>query len=95
MKLSKDDVLKLALLSRLRLSDDEVNKYQKELSAILDYVAQLDSVDIAGIEPTYQVTGLTSVFRKDEPSEQVSQSELMKNLPAQEKGHIKVKRMIQ
>lgn len=94
MKLTKNDVLKLARLSRLRLNEDEVEKYQQELSAILDYVAQLDSVDISGVEPTYQVTGLTSVFRKDEESRQVSQVELMKNLPAHEKGHIKVKRMI-
>lgn len=98
MKLTKEDVLKLAKLSRLKLSDQEVEQYQNELSEILDYVAQLDSVDVDGLKPTYQVTGLTSqdenATRDDVVSEQVSHDELMKNVPAAEDGHIKVKRMI-
>lgn len=98
MKLSRDDILKLAKLSRLKLSDTEIEKFQKELSSILEYVKQLDSVDVSGIMPTYQVTGLTSqhsnATREDKVTEQVSQEELFKNLPATEKGHIKVKRMI-
>lgn len=98
MKLSKEDILKLARLGRLKLSDEEVAKYQTELSAILEYVEQLDSVDVSELRPTYQVTGLTSqeknATRPDEVSQQVEQKELFKNLPAVEDGHIKVKRMI-
>lgn len=98
MKLSRDDVLKLAKLSRLKLSHEEVEKFRTELSAILDYVQQLDSVDVSGLKPTYQVTGLTSkdenATREDEVTEQVSQKELFKNLPEMEKDQIKVKRMI-
>ncbi len=94
MKLSREDVLKLAKLSRLKLSEDEVAKYQTELSAILDYVQQLNSVDVTGLKPTYQVTGLTNVFRKDEVIEQVKKDQLMKNIPTAEGDHIKVKRMI-
>ncbi|MFO0971587.1 MAG: Asp-tRNA(Asn)/Glu-tRNA(Gln) amidotransferase subunit GatC [Candidatus Saccharimonadales bacterium] len=98
MKLSREDILKLARLSRLRLSEEEIAIYQKELSAILDYVAQLDTVDVEGLKPTYQVTGLTSqdknATRTDEVTAQVVQEELFKNLPALEGDHIKVKRMI-
>lgn len=98
MKLSKDDILKLAKLSRLQLDDDETEQYQSEISAILDYVAQLDSVDVSGVQPTYQVTGLTSqdenATRDDKVSDQVGQSDLLKNVPVTEGGHIKVKRMI-
>lgn len=98
MKLSKDDILKLAKLSRLQLDNEEIERYQSEISAILDYVAQLDKVDVSGVRPTYQVTGLTSqdenTTRDDEVVEQVKQSELLKNVPATEDGHIKVKRMI-
>ena len=64
MKLSKEDVLKLARLSRLKLSDEEVEKYQTELTAILNYFNQLEDEKVAGLEPTYQVTGLTSVRRE-------------------------------
>lgn len=98
MKLTRDDVLKLARLSRLQLSEEEIIQYQKELSSILEYVKQLDSVDVKDLKPTYQVTGLTSedpnATRRDEVTTQVTQSELFKNLPSEEAGHIKVKRMI-
>lgn len=98
MKLTKEDILKLAKLSRLRLTDQEVEQYQVELSQILDYVKQLDGVNVDGLKPTYQVTGLTSqnenATREDEVKEQVSKDELLKNVPATQEGHIKVKRMI-
>ena len=99
MKLSRDDVLKLARLSRLNLSEEEIDQYQQELSSILEYVKQLDGVDVEGLMPTYQVTGLTSAgnnaTRKDEVVSQVEQSQLLKNVPLTEDSHIKVKRMIQ
>lgn len=98
MKLTREDILKLARLSRLKLSEEEIEKYQKEISSILEYVEQLDSVDVNGLQPTYQVTGLTSsganATRPDEVTDQISQDQLFKNLPATEDGHIKVKRMI-
>ncbi len=98
MKLTREDVLKLARLCKLQLSEEEIGRYQTELSQILEYVAQLDSVDVAGLKPTYQVTGLTSeepnATREDVVTVQVSQKDLFKNLPALEKDQIKVKRMI-
>lgn len=93
--LTKDDVLKLARLSRLHLTDEEVRAFQKEITAILNYVEQLQAVDVGGVEPTYQVTGLKNVLREDEPvSYGSTPQELLKNAPATEKGHIRVKRMV-
>lgn len=98
MKLSKEDILKLAKLSRLDLSEAEIEKFRVELSSILDYVKQLDSVDASGLEPTYQVTGLTSqdsnATREDEVTAQVPHEALMKNVPDADGRHIKVKRMV-
>jgi aspartyl-tRNA(Asn)/glutamyl-tRNA(Gln) amidotransferase subunit C len=94
-KLTRDDVLKLAKLSRLNLSDDEVAQFTEEISAILDYVKQLQAVDVEGIAPTYQVTGLKNVMRKDtEQSYGPDPNALLKNAPAIEKNHFKVKRMV-
>lgn len=94
-KLSKEDVLKLAKLARLRLTEEEVELYQKELSSILGYVEHLNEVDVAGLEPTYQVTGLMNVTRPDEVVDYgVSQEELLKNVPVREGAYIKVRRMI-
>ncbi len=93
--LTRDDVLKLARLARLDLSDDEINEYAKELTAILDYVAQLSSVDTSDLEPTNQVTGLTNVFRDDtEIDYGYKPNELLKNVPQTKDNQIKVKRML-
>jgi len=94
-KLSRDDVLKLAALSRLKLSEAEIKKFQTELSEILDYVAQLDSVDVAGLEPTYQVTGLKNVTRPDKPRDYGYQLEsLLAQAPATQDNQFKVKRVL-
>lgn len=94
-KLTRDDVLKLASLSRLKLTDDEVAKFQAELSEILNYVEMLDKVDVSGLEPTYQVTGLSNVTRKDEINEyQAKPTDLLKNAPATQDGQFKVKKVL-
>lgn len=93
--LTRDDILKLARLARLDLTDEEITSYTTELSSILRYVEQLQQVDVHGLEPTHQVTGLTNVMRPDEITDYGYQpSELLKNVPAVEAEHIKVKRMI-
>lgn len=94
-KLTREDVLKLARLSRLHLTDEEVAAFQEEISTILGYVEQLQQVDVDGLEPTNQVTGLKDVMREDVVKDYgVSPKELLKNAPATEDDHIKVKRMI-
>jgi aspartyl-tRNA(Asn)/glutamyl-tRNA(Gln) amidotransferase subunit C len=94
-KFSDDDVQKLARLSRLQLTNEEITQFKTELGAILGYVEQLQAVDTAGLEPTTQVTGLTDVVRSDETIDySVSQKELLKNAPAAQDNQIKVQRMV-
>ena len=94
-KLSREDILKLAQLSRLQLTDAEVTQFESEISTILQYVEQLQAVDLNGVEPTYQVTGLKDVTRADEiVAYQASPEDLLKNAPAIEKDQFKVKRMV-
>jgi aspartyl-tRNA(Asn)/glutamyl-tRNA(Gln) amidotransferase subunit C len=93
--LTRDDVLKLARLARLDLSDEEVDSFRSELDEILHYVEQLDDVDITGLEPTSQVTGLVNVTRDDvEKSYGYVPEELLQNVPRVQNNHIKVQRMI-
>jgi aspartyl-tRNA(Asn)/glutamyl-tRNA(Gln) amidotransferase subunit C len=93
--LTRDDVLKLARLARLHLSDEEVEIFQREISEILGFVEQLQKADVDKYEPTFQVTGLKNVTRKDEIRDYgVSPDDLLKNAPAKENGHIKVKRIL-
>jgi len=94
-KLSRDDVLKLAALSKLRLSDEEVEKLQMELSEILNYVEVLNNVDTADLEPTYQVTGLKNISRADEVKDYGYKTEdLLKNAPVVKDNQFKVKRVL-
>ncbi len=94
-KLSRDDVLKLAQLARLELSEAEVDEFSVELSAILQYVEQLSAVDVSGLKPTNQVTGLTNVMREDVVKNYgYAPADLLKNVPAVQDDLIKVKRMI-
>ncbi len=94
-KLTREDVLKLARLARLELSDDEIKEYTQELSAILEYVEQLQSVNVTGFKPTNQVTGLTNVMREDEIRDYgYEPTELLKNVPHVQDNQLKVKRMV-
>ncbi len=94
-KLSKQDILKLAQLSRLELTDAEVSQFESEISAILQYVEQLQSVKLDDLEPTYQVTGLKDVTRPDEIIDyQATPTDLLKNAPNTENSHFKVNRML-
>ncbi|MEJ0073551.1 MAG: Asp-tRNA(Asn)/Glu-tRNA(Gln) amidotransferase subunit GatC [Candidatus Saccharibacteria bacterium] len=94
-KLSRDDVLHLAQLARISLSDAEVDEFSEELSAILQYVEQLSSVDVADLKPTNQVTGLTNVMRDDVVKDYgYAPQDLLKNVPTVQDNQLKVKRMI-
>lgn len=94
-KFSDDDVQKLARLSRLQLSKNEIAQFKDELGAIVGYVEQLQKVDVTGLVPTSQVTGLTDVVRADEVINYgVSQKDLLKNAPKTEANQFKVKRMV-
>jgi aspartyl-tRNA(Asn)/glutamyl-tRNA(Gln) amidotransferase subunit C len=94
-QLSRDDVLKLARLARLDLTDEEVDEFVLELSNILQYVTQVQDADVTGLQPTTQVTGLTNVMRDDAVVDYgVSRDDLLRLPPATQDGLIKVKRML-
>lgn len=94
-KLTREDVLKLARLARLTLTDDEIEEFTDEISAILQYAEQLQDIDVKDVTPTYQVTGLTNVMRLDKVKDYgYTPADLLENAPEVEEDHIKVKRMV-
>lgn len=94
-KLSRDDILKLARLARLDVTEAEVEEYSRELSDILQYVEQLGEADIADLKPTNQITGLTNVTRADEVRDYgYDVKELLSNVPNVQDNQIKAKRMV-
>ncbi len=94
-KLNREQVLKLAALSKLQLTESEISQYQKELGSIFDYIDRLASVDVEGLEPTYQVSGLSNVMREDVAKPQVATpNQLLAQTPSRDGRYIKVGRMI-
>lgn len=93
--LTRDDVLKLAHLAKIDLSEDEVEMFVVEFNAILGYVDQLKSVDVTGLLPTSQVTGLTNVMREDvERGYGYEPRDMLQNAPQVKDDQLQVKRMI-
>jgi aspartyl-tRNA(Asn)/glutamyl-tRNA(Gln) amidotransferase subunit C len=91
-KLSRQQVESIANLSRLGLTEKEVEKFTTELSSILDYVEQLNELGVISAEPVAQITGLKNVASDDEIYESTyPQGELLKNAPEVQDGFIKVK----
>ena len=77
MSVSKSDVAHLATLSSISLSDDELNAMTADLENIITYIEQLRELDTTGVEPTYQLTGLTNVWREDEVTPQLAREKLL------------------
>lgn len=66
--IDRDQVLHVAQLARLRLSDDEVDRMAVELSSILDHVERISELDLTGVEPTSHVVEVANALRPDEPT---------------------------
>ena len=93
--ISRDDVLHLAQLSNLQLTDDELDALQQNICDILGYVAQLGELDTTGVEPTYQVTGLENIWRDDVVAHSdVTREQLLALTPAQHDGQVKVPKVL-
>ncbi len=90
MTISKEEVLHVARLARLELSEDEVEEYTMQLSRILEYINKLKTLPSDGVPPTSHVLGLENVFRKDEAREWLSQETALSNAPDAAGGLFKV-----
>ena len=98
MKINKDTVEHIADLARLKLSDKEIEKYQEDLSAIVNYVDKLKQADLDNYLVTEQISGLANVYRQDEVLDlsEEDKLELLKSSPhySEDDKQIKVKRIL-
>lgn len=96
MQLTRDQVLHVVSLARIGLDEKQIQKFQQELSSILDYVEMLNEVDTKGVEPTSQVTGLENVWREDEVLKKWDKKRLLDCSPLPiERNQIKVKKVFE
>ncbi len=94
MKISKEEVLKVATLARLDLDEGSLEPFAKQISTILDYVDTLKNVDTEGVTGTSHAISLTNAFREDEPHEHLAREQALENAPEKEDGAFTVPRVI-
>lgn len=94
MAISKDDVLHVAKLARLTLSDDEVDLFTDQLDQILGHAGKIRELDTSGIEPTSHALPVKNVFREDEIKPSLSKDDVLANAPEKESGYFKVPKIV-
>ncbi len=89
-RLSADEVRHVAELVKLELTEEEIELFAGQLSAVLDYAAQIQEVDTSQVSPTATVLPLRSVMRDDEVEPSLPVDRALVNAPDQEDGYFKV-----
>ena len=92
--ISRQDVEHVARLSRLALSDAELERMREQLSGILAYIDTLRALDTAGVEPTAHPIPMVNVLRPDVPRPGISRDEVLAAAPAVEDGRFRVPRIL-
>ena len=95
MKITKEQIQHIAVLSRLNLSEEEKDLYGSQLSSILDYVDQLNELDTRETEPTSHVLSLSNVMRDDVLKSSLPGEEALKNAPSRSENFYRVPRIIE
>jgi aspartyl-tRNA(Asn)/glutamyl-tRNA(Gln) amidotransferase subunit C len=95
MSVTKDDVKKVARLARIRVADDALEPLSKELTGILDWIEQLNEVDIEGAEPMTSVVDAKLPMRTDAVTDGNRQDEVLANAPRTEDGFFVVPKSVE
>lgn len=93
--ISKEDVKYIANLARINLADDEIQPLAKDLESILDYITQLEKLNVDNVPPTSHVLSLKNVYRDDEVKPSLTQDEALSIAIAELKGAFKVPQIIE
>ena len=90
MAITREEVLHVAKLARLALTDDEVERLTRELGAILEAVSKVSELDLSDVPPTSHPLELVNAFGEDEPRESLSLDDVFANAPQREGDLFKV-----
>jgi aspartyl-tRNA(Asn)/glutamyl-tRNA(Gln) amidotransferase subunit C len=90
MAISRDEVLHVARLARLELTDDEVERFREQLDAILEAVGKVAELDLSEVEPTAHPLDLVNVWAEDESRPSLSVDDALANAPDREGAFVRV-----
>ncbi|MFC1621118.1 Asp-tRNA(Asn)/Glu-tRNA(Gln) amidotransferase subunit GatC [Candidatus Omnitrophota bacterium] len=94
MTINRESVKYVAELSRISLSEKELDSFTGQLDKILEYVHKLKALDVSKLEPTSHVLEMKNVYREDKVKKSLPVDEVVKNAPAKENNLFKVKKII-
>ncbi|MGE0598239.1 MAG: Asp-tRNA(Asn)/Glu-tRNA(Gln) amidotransferase subunit GatC [Dehalococcoidia bacterium] len=95
MALTSEEVLHIARLARIALTEADVERFTAQLSGILDHFTALSAVDTEGLEPTAHPLPLSNVMRDDLVSPSLSQDAALANAPRTEDGYVRVRAVLE
>ena len=95
MKISRQEVLHIARLARLGLTEAEVDKFQGQLSQLLENFEVLQQADTSGVPPTAQAIDLRNVLREDEVAASLPRDEVLTNAPRREADCFRVRAVLE
>ncbi|AIK38861.1 Asp-tRNA(Asn)/Glu-tRNA(Gln) amidotransferase GatCAB subunit C [Bacillus pseudomycoides] len=89
-RISVENVKHVAHLARLAITDQEAEKFQKQLDAIVTFAEQLNELDTTGVKPTTHVLDMKNIMREDVPEKGLPVEEVLKNAPDHKDNQIRV-----
>jgi aspartyl-tRNA(Asn)/glutamyl-tRNA(Gln) amidotransferase subunit C len=95
MKLNREQVLHIARLARLGLTEAEVDKFSEQLSKLLEHFEVLQQVDTSDVPPTAQSISLQNVMKNDEVADSLPPDQILANAPRREEDWFKVKAVLE
>ena len=95
MGISREEVAKIARLSRIAMSDEELAIFGEQLSRIVDYVGKLNELDTRDVEPLSHALAVANVFRADEPGVSLPLEKVLENAPQRTQSGFKVPRVLE
>ncbi len=90
MAITRDQVLHVARLARLELTDEEIDRFGRQLSEILEAVGKVSELDLEGVEATAHPLDLVNVLAEDEPRPSLPREDALRNAPDPEDGYFGV-----
>jgi len=90
MSITKEQIKHLAHLSRLELTDNEVDSMQGDMEKILEFVAKIDELDLTGVEPLTQMSASVDVMRTDQSRNMITKEQALKNAPDANSDYFRV-----
>jgi aspartyl-tRNA(Asn)/glutamyl-tRNA(Gln) amidotransferase subunit C len=95
MKITREDVIKVAELARLEFREEELEKFTEQLGNILTYIGKLNELDTKDVEPTSHVLDLATPLREDKVVDWLTREEALENAPREEDGFFVVPQVIE